>query len=76
LQSASFQPIRNTPRPPNPPIDTLLCVRVCEMPGHDPLHRWQCRPVIMLQLTGHRVPDRQSLWAGFGLRAGLCRPLV
>ena len=32
-------------------------------------------PVIMLQLTGRRGPGRQSLGAGFGPRAGLCRPL-
>jgi len=30
----------------------------------------------MLQLTGRRGPGRQSLWAGFGPRAGLCRPLL
>jgi len=53
-----------------------LCVCVCEMPGHGPLHRWQRGPVIMLQLMGHRGPDRQSLRAVFGPRAGLCRPLV
>jgi len=33
-------------------------------------------PVIMLQLTGRHGPGRQSLRAGFGPRAGLCRPLV
>ena len=36
----------------------------------------QCGPVIMLQLTGCHGPGRQSLRAGFGPRAGLCRPLV
>jgi len=51
-----------------------LCVY--EMPGHGPLHRWQRGPVIMLQLTGRRGPDRRSLRAGFGPQAGLCRPLI
>ena len=35
-----------------------------------------CGPDIMLKFTGCRGPDRQSSRAGFGPRAGLCRPLV
>ena len=34
-----------------------------------------CGPDIMLKFTGCRGPDRQSSRAGFGPRAGLCRPL-
>ena len=35
-----------------------------------------CGPDIMLKFTGCRGPDRQSSRAGFGPRAGLCRPLL
>ena len=34
-----------------------------------------CGPDIMLKFKGCRGPDRQSSRAGFGPRAGLCRPL-
>jgi len=32
-------------------------------------------PNLMLKLTSHRGPDRWNSRAGFGLQAGLCRPL-